>query len=357
MAKFFGRIDLLLLLPAILLSALGLMLIYSTSFESDPSFFVRQAGYLVFAIVTFIILSQLDFKSLSYLSPFVYAFVILLLIFTFIVGIEVRGSVRWVDLGFVTIQGAELAKPVIVLFLAYFFIRFPTTNFRNFLIAIILIVIPIVIIAKQPDLSNSLVLFSTWLVMIFISGVNLVYLLMGAGVVLIAVPFVWNLFLKTYQKNRLLAFLNPSIDPQGVSYNIVQALIALGSGQLTGKGLGRGTQSHLNFLPEGRTDFIFSVAGEELGFVGVALIILIFAFLIYRIIKMAARSINKETKLFIYGAAFILAIQFFINAAMNMGIFPVSGVTLPFISFGGSSIVSMFILLGLVQAAKNQTNK
>ena len=354
MINFLKRIDFLLLVPAVLLANLGLLLIFSTAFESDPSFFVRQAIYIAIAIVLFLVISQFDFKSISHLSPFFYIFVILILVVTFVVGEEVRGSVRWIDLGFVTVQGSELAKPVVLLTLATFFARFDPNSIKNFIIGTLIILLPLLLIIRQPDLSNSLILLSSWVFMVFMSGANLLYpTLVGGGFVL-ALPFIWNHLLKDYQRERVLTFFNPNLDPQGASYNIVQALIALGSGQVLGKGLGHGTQSHLDFLPEERTDFIFSVAGEELGFLGLSLIILIFAFLVYRILRIAQGCKTRVNKLFVFGAAFLIGVQFFINAAMNMGIFPISGVTLPLISFGGSSMVSTFILLGLVGSAKKR---
>ncbi len=352
MTSFLKRIDFLLLVPAVLLASLGLLLIFSTSFESDPSFFVRQALYIAISVTLFLIVSQVDFKSISHLYPFFYIFILLVLALTFVVGDEVRGSVRWIDFGFVTVQGSELAKPIIILTLASFFARVHPGSIRNFAIATILILPLLLLILLQPDLSNSLILLSSWLFMVFISGISLLYLgLLGSGFLLTA-PFIWNGFLKDYQRERIMTFFNPNLDPQGASYNIVQALIALGSGQLFGKGLGHGTQSHLDFLPEERTDFIFSVAGEELGFLGLSLIILIFAFLVYRILRIAQGCKTRANKLFVFGAAFLIGLQFFINAAMNMGVFPVSGVTLPLISFGGSSLVSTFLLLGLVGSAK-----
>ncbi|HEX7456465.1 MAG TPA: rod shape-determining protein RodA [Candidatus Nanoarchaeia archaeon] len=357
MAKIIKSIDLLLLLPAILLSSLGLLLIYSTSYETDPSFFARQAIYIVFSIIIFFVISRFDFKTISHISPLLYVFVIFLLLATFFVGASVRGSMRWIDLGFITVQGSELSKPILVLTLASFFARFSPSNFKNLTVSVGLLILPLVFILRQPDLSNSLILLSGWLFMVFMAGVNLLYLLTVVIILAASAPLIWGYLLKGYQKARILSFFNPTIDPQGASYNVVQALIALGSGQVMGKGLGRGTQSHLDFLPEGRTDFIFSVAGEELGFIGLGLIILIFTFLVYRILKIAAGCRSAESGLFTYGAAFIIGVQFFINAAMNMGIFPVSGVTLPFVSFGGSSMVSMFVLLGLVQAVENSLEK
>jgi len=352
MARFLRRIDLLLLLPALLLSGVGLLMIYSTSFESDPSFFFRQVSYILLSIIIFIIISNFDFKTISHLAIPLYIFLLIILVLTLAVGTETRGSARWLDLGFANLQAAELAKPILVLTLATFFARYPPSSLKNFFLSGLLTAGPVILISLQPNLSNSFILSCLWVFMVFIAGTNLFYLAALGISFLLSAPFIWSFLLAGYQKTRILAFFNPNLDPQGANYNTVQALIAFGSGQLTGEGLGRGSQSHLDFLPEGRTDFILAAAGEELGFIGVSLIVMLFAFLIYQILGVAKAIRDSGGSLFAYGAAFTIILQLFINAGMNMGIFPVSGITLPFVSFGGSSIVSMFILLGLVGSAK-----
>jgi len=350
------RVDLLLLLPATLLASIGLLMIYSISFDSDPSVFVRQLLYVLFSVLVFVIASRIDFKSLSHLYPLFYVLLIAFLILTFVIGVETRGSTRWIDLGFVNLQASELAKPVLALCLAFVLTKYPPLNLKSFFLSAALVAVPTLLIFSQPDLGNSFIFGILWIFMVFIAGVNIFYLTGFGATLLVAAPFFWH-FLKDYQKARLLTFLNPSLDPQGASYNIVQALIALGSGELTGRGLGRGPQSHLNFLPAERTDFIFAFVGEELGFIGVSLIIIIMAFLIWRLLRIATGVKSKSACLFAFGTAFILFFQFFVNAGVNMGILPVTGVTLPFVSFGGSSVFSMFVLLGLVGAAEREEEK
>jgi rod shape determining protein RodA len=353
MIRKFFQIDLLLFLPAVLLSAVGLLMIYSVSFDSDPSIFIRQLIYIFISIAVFFIVSTIDFKVISHLYPLWYILAVGLLVITFILGVESHGSVRWLDLGLFKIQGSEIAKPILALALASFFAKHPPVNLRNFLISAGLAAIPILLVFKQPDLGSAAVLGLIWVSMVFISGVNIAYLAAVSLSLLAAAPLLWS-FLRGYQKTRILTFLNPTADPLGSSYSVVQALIALGSGQLTGRGLGRGPQSQLNFLPEEGTDFIFSSTGEELGFIGIILIIILSGFLIYRLLKIANEAKEKEASLFIFGAAFIIFFQFVINAGMNMGILPVTGITLPFVSFGGSSILAMFTILGLVAAARKK---
>ena len=352
MTRFLRKIDLLIFLPALLLSSVGLLMIYSTSYESDSSFFFRQGFYILLSVIIYIVISNLDFKTVSHFAIPLYVFLIIVLVMTLAVGSETRGSARWLNLGFANLQAAELAKPILVLALSSFFARYPPNSLKNFFLSTLVPTAPVILIALQPNLSNSFILSCLWVFMVFIAGANLLYLMATVGGFLLSVPFIWSFLLASYQKTRITAFFNPKLDPQGASYNTVQALIAFGSGQLTGVGFGRGTQSHLDFLPEGRTDFILAAAGEELGFIGVGLIVMLFTFLIYQILGVAKAIKGAEGSLFAYGCAFIIILQFFINAGMNMGIFPVSGVTLPFVSFGGSSMISMFILIGLLQSAK-----
>jgi rod shape determining protein RodA len=356
MIRFFLKIDWLLLLPALFLASLGLLMIYSTSFESDWQIFVRQAFYILFSVIIFFLVSRVDFRTVSHLYPVFYALVIALLVVTFAIGIEARGSTRWIDLRIVSLQGSELAKPILALSLAGFLAKYSPSKWRNFLISAALVALPSLLVFIQPDLGNSFILVSIWLSVVFIAGANLIYLAATAAASLASVPLFWSL-LKDYQKTRLLSFLNPSLYSQGAGYNIVQALIALGSGQIFGRGLGRGTQSHLNFLPAVRTDFIFSSIGEELGFVGIFLVIVLAGFLVYRLVRVGSSLKSREASLFTLAAAAIIFFQFFINAGMNMGILPVTGVTLPFVSFGGSSIFSMFLLISLVQGAEREVEK
>ena len=328
-------------------------MIYSTSFESDWQFFVRQALYILFSLFIFFLVSRIDFRTACHLYPLFYLLVVALLVVTFAVGIESHGSTRWLDLKVVNLQGSELAKPVLALALAGFLAKYSPAGWKNFFISAALMALPTLLVFSQPDLGNSFILVSIWVFVVFIAGVNILYLAATAAVSLAATPFFWS-FLKGYQKTRLLSFLNPSLYSQGASYNIVQALIALGSGQVFGRGLGRGTQSHLNFLPAARTDFIFASIGEELGFIGILLVIILTGFLVYRLVRIAGSLKTKEASLFTFGVAAILFFQFFVNAGMNMGVLPVTGVTLPFVSFGGSSIFSMFLLIGLVQGAEKE---
>lgn len=350
--NFAKKIDFLLFLPATLLTSFGLLMIYSVSFENDVSFFFRQLSHAFIGISLFFIISQISFKKISQFTLLFYILMIVLLVGTLFLGEEIRGSTRWIDLGVIKFQASEIAKPILVLSLAFFFANYKPAKLKNVLVSILLVGLPVALVILQPDLGNSLILLLIWLFLIFLGGINILLLFIGALGSLVASPFLWN-FLKDYQKTRILSFINPAADSQNASYNVVQSLIALGSGQMFGRGLGRGTQSHLDFLPAESTDFIFAAAGEELGFIGISLLIALFCILIYRLVKLATSSKRLSTTFFVFGTAFTIFIQFFVNVGVNMGILPVTGITLPFVSFGGSSLISMFIMLGLVNSAEN----
>jgi rod shape determining protein RodA len=257
--------------------------------------------------------------------------------------------VRWIDFGFITLQGSEFAKPILILLFAFVFTRFDPKKLRTFVISLIVLIVPFGLIFSQPDLGSSVIVAGIWLSMAFVAGSSLLYLFVLLITPVVASPFIWNI-LKDYQKARIEIFLNPASDPLGRGYNVIQAIIAVGSGQLFGRGLGRGTQSHLNFLPEQKTDFIFATTAEELGFVGVFLLLALFGFLIYRLLRATQIITDPEGSLIVVGVAVTLLSQIFINVGMNLGILPITGITLPLVSFGGSSLVAVFILLGLAES-------
>jgi rod shape determining protein RodA len=260
-------------------------------------------------------------------------------------GIESRGAVRWLEIAGFRIQFSEILKPFLAISLASF-LSSGDYSLKKYL-SIFILLFPIAfLIFAQPDLGNALIYFIAVSLALLIYGFSLRYfvvsMLMGVG----ALPFFWFI-LHDYQKQRLLTFLNPSNDPLGTSYNAIQSTIAVGSGNLFGKGLGQATQSALNFLPENHTDFIFATISESLGLIGAFIVIVAFAFLLYRIYTMLGEG-HTFSKNFTLIALVILFTHFFINVGMNIGIVPVVGVTLPFVSYGGSSLLSNLILLGIV---------
>src|SRR3990167_6871063 len=348
--NFFRRIDWILLFSALLLSAIGTLMIYSTSIEAsgiDYSFMSRQMSYLFFGLIIFFIVARLDYRLVTQFSFLLYGLVLVLLVLTFVFGDQTRGSVRWIDLKIITIQASEIAKPVIILTLAHFFSKYPSVYLKNVLVSFILVAVPAFLVFLQPDLGNTFILLSLWFILVFAAGMRLSHIFFAATSFLLVIPIVWN-FLKGYQRDRIFSFLNPEKDPLGSGYNLVQAIIAVGSGGLFGRGFGRGTQSHLNFLPEQKTDFIFATSAEELGFLGVGIILVSLGVLVYRVLKIANQTKDHEGSLVALGVASLIVVHTFINIGMNLGIFPVTGITLPLLSFGGSSLISMLVSLGLV---------
>lgn len=335
-----------------LLLAFGILVVYSTSIgdvEGSSDFYKKQIISGLLGLIFFFLTSRLDYKILSGLSPIIYMVSILFLIVTVVVGLETRGSTRWLDVAGVRLQPSELVKVSLILFLSYFFSRHKVSELKNLLISMLILAVPLGLVFKQPDLGNAVVLFSIWLFIIFTAGARFLHLGTLFAVFLGAFPLLWGL-LKDYQKERLFSFLNPEYDPLGSGYNLIQAVIAIGSGQITGRGFGRGTQSHLNFLPEKHTDFIFSTLAEELGFIGGMLLLIIFAVLIYRLINISKEAFDTDGTLIGVGIIALILTQMFVNLGMNMGLLPITGITLPFVSFGGSSLISLMISLGIMES-------
>lgn len=344
--------DWIILCSMLVLIAFGVLTIYSTSFTQGQilsSLYFRQIIYAVIGLVIFFLVSRLDYKIFAQVSGSLYFLTLLLLVVTFALGISTRGSTRWIDLSFFRLQPSEIIKPVLIAVLAFFYSTREKITLRDFLLAFFLMIIPAALIFRQPDLGSAIVLFGIWLIISLVAGVSWKYLASFGLVLLLVVPIGFNT-LKDYQKERLTTFINPQVDPQGSGYNIIQSIIAVGSGQLSGRGFGRGTQSHLNFLPEQHTDFIFATMAEELGFVGTGIVLIVFLILAIRIINVARHSPDQFSLLLIVGILSMILLQLFINIGMNMGLLPVTGITLPFISFGGSSLVALIISIGLVEA-------
>ncbi|HEY5601174.1 MAG TPA: rod shape-determining protein RodA [Patescibacteria group bacterium] len=324
------------------LLAFGILVIYSGAVN-------LAVGQLIFAIIgslIFLLTVQTDFRFFYKANFLMYVFVILLLILTIFVGTPIRGAVRWIDLGIFALQPSELAKPFVILTLASFFSTFQINNLKNILLSLAIVIVPVLFIFQQPDLGNSLVLLAIWASMFFASGVRLSYLAGMGALAIGTMPVIYSL-LEDYQKQRLLTFLSVN-DPLGAGYNVLQSTIAVGSGQLFGRGLGLGTQSHLLFLPEFSTDFIFASLAEELGFVGALILICLFLIFIWRGFSLAGEVSDQFGALVIVGVFAFILFQFVINIGMNIGIIPVTGITLPLISYGGSSLISTLFSLGLV---------
>lgn len=333
----------MILICILLLSSLGAAIIGSVA----PQLLFAQLTFYVAGFILFFLFRRLDYRIFVSLAKLVYLVSIFLLTVTLLVGFETRGSVRWISLGPYQLQFSEILKPFLIASVASFLVRTPK-GFSKFIKLLGLVAVPVLLVLKQPDLGSALVYSVGFLTMIFASGVALNYLLFVFFAGLVVLPLGWK-FLAQYQRNRILSFFNPGFDPLGVSYNAVQSVIAVGSGMFFGRGLGRGTQSHLLFLPEHHTDFVFASVSEELGFLGAGFLLLVYFVLIWRIFSLALQSKDKFGTLLGLGLGTILLVQVFVNVGMNLGLFPVTGITLPLISYGGSSVLSTMISLGMVE--------
>lgn len=329
-------------LLSLLLFSLGILVIFSSSKELA----LQQAIFATFGFIFFLLISNFDYRSMKNLVLPIYFLVIFLLVVVLIVGFETRGSVRWIPLGLFNIQPSEFAKPVLTLFLALFWTK-NSVSWKNIIKSLFWIFPPLILIFKQPDLGSTLTLIAIWVGMLIGAKISVKKVLILLMVGLLIIPFVW-FSLQDYQKERLFGFLTPGSDPLGRGYNLIQSTIAVGSGELMGRGIGRGTQSRLQFLPEFRTDFIFASIAEELGFVGSVLILILYLTLFLYLLLVAHKSFDMFGYLITYGVVSQLTFQTFVNIGMNVGIVPITGITLPLISYGGSSLLSTFISLGLV---------
>jgi len=342
----FKNFDFTILLLLFLISVLGLASVWSIA----PEIFLEQLLFLIIGFVVFFLFSRIDLGIFESVSWFLYFAALFLLILTFLFGQFSRGATRWLQLGILTFQPSEIVKPLLVLFLAGFLAKSENLRLPRFLAGFLLFLIPVFLIFKQPDLGSSLVVFSSFLGIFLGSGASLRFIIGVFFLIALFIPATWQ-FLADYQKARISTFLNPQLDPLGAGYNQLQAMIAVGSGKFLGRGLGKGIQSHLAFLPEYQTDFIFASFVEEFGLIGGFTLLLFYFLLLYKILKIARQTSYFYGKLVALGVFSMLCFQIFINVGMNMGLTPITGITLPFISVGGSSIISLMICLGLVEAA------
>lgn len=328
---------------------ISLLIIFSINRKLAAS----QLIYWVIGLAILYIVSQI--KVLSWQGPtkFIYIATIMLLALLLFIGDPVRGSIRWIDLGFFRIQPSEIAKVATILLLANFYKEKSASVIANVIASFALVVPLAVLIFIQPDLGNSLSVLGIWFGMTVVSGFRLKHFLMLALTAAILGSLFFEL-LAPYQKDRLSTFINPNRDPLGTGYNIIQAKIAVGSGQVFGRGFSRGPQSQLNFLPEAESDFIFASISEQLGFVGATLLITLFTWAIIKIVSLANNQ-DRYSQLIIAGVASFLIIQFLVNVGMNLGLMPVTGITFPLVSYGGSSLLSSLFLLGLVYSVKLHT--
>ena len=350
--------DFILLGSTLILCAFGVAMIYSATMGTDlggwtlTSLPLRQAIYLAAGLVLLVILTTMDYRYLEYVRWPLYGLNLALLILVLFIGKESYGAVRWIDLGFFDLQPSEVAKPLMVITLGCFLARRQekATSLWTFLLSLLHLLPLVGLVFVQPDLSTAVVLVAIWLGMVWAAGVRPAYLLALLFATIPAGFLAWQFLLEDYQKARLLLFLDPYQDLWGGGYNILQAWTAIGSGGWLGKGFGQGTQSQLHFLPVRHSDFIFAVVCEELGFLGAIALIVMLALFLWQILQVSTRSEDPFGRLIAVGVASWLAFQSLVNIGMNVGVMPVTGLPLPMISYGGSSLLAILLALGLVQS-------
>ena len=343
-----------LMLLIVVLGGFGLVALYSAVTAGDELsqkiIFTKQLVWYGAGLMAMVICFLFSYKTLEKWADFIYIACMCLLIGVLLFGKVIGGSQRWLILGPISVQPSELAKLAVIIILARYYSKYASErgfSFRRLIHPMILTAIPFVLIVKQPDLGTAMVILliaGSMTLFVKIERRTLIYMLSFG---LLSVPLVWN-FLKGYQKQRILTFLSPDRDPLGAGYHIIQSKIAIGSGYISGRGFLEGTQNALNFLPEQHTDFIFSVLAEEWGFMGASVLLLMFLFLIVWGLNVATNCRDNFGTILAVGITALIMWQVLINIGMVMGLMPVVGVTLPFISYGGSSIVTMMACAGIL---------
>lgn len=364
MIYHFKNLDWILIAAVAVLCFIGLLQIYSLSLLASPSqggpsnnftLFKKQLVFILAGFFLMFCFSFLDyrlFKNHSLFLIFLYLISLVLLILVLFVGRPIRGSVSWFSFGQFVFQPVEFVKLVIVLVLAKYFSQRHVEMYRiqHIIVSGIYVFLPIGLVLLQPDLGSAFILIFLWMGLIILAGIKPRHLLIVLLIGLIICSAAWQFFLKDYQKQRILTFLNPQEDPLGRSYALNQSLIAIGSGKTFGKGLGHGTQAQLGFLPENKSDFIFAAFAEEWGLLGVLLLFSFWLLLFWRLTKVCLSASNNFSRIFVAGVCLIFFSQIIINLGMNMGLLPVTGISLPFISYGGSNLIMNFAELGIVQS-------
>lgn len=337
---------------ALALSALGLLTM--NSFTAEDPFFMRQTLWIVFGVVVFFAMSVIDWRFLrrSGVAAGIYIAFIVPLVILIVVGTAVQGAKSWFDFGFFSFQPVEFVKLALIIALAKYFSRRHTEirNIRHILISGAYAFVVFVLVALQPDFGSAIIIAAIWLGLVLVSGISRWHL--GAVFLLGLAAFagLWFFGFEEYQKTRILTFIHPLADIHGAGYNAYQSTVAVGSGELVGKGIGYGTQSKLRFLPEYQTDFIFAAFAEEWGFVGIVIIFGLYGVLFYRIVSIASRGATNFETLFALGILFYFFAHFTLHTGINMGLLPVTGTTIPFMSYGGSHLLVEFAALGMLSA-------
>jgi rod shape determining protein RodA len=353
-AKAKSKIDWWLFFAILPILAAGLITMYS--FTGDNSFAVHQTVWIIISIIVFFVLSLIDVRFLRSTSVSVALFVtsIILLGSLFIFGKVSHGAESWITFGSISFQPTDFAKFAMIIILAKYFSRrhIEIANIRHILVSGFYALIFFILIILNPDLGSAMMIFFIWLGMVIVSGISKKHLFVMFGIAILIFSLLWNFGFKEYQKDRIRNFINPLYDIQGAGYNAYQSMIAIGSGGLYGKGFGYGTQSRLKFLPEYQTDFIFAAFAEEWGFIGVIILLSLYGIVIWRIIVNSMHGASNFEILFGIGVAIFFIVHIIINVGMNLHLLPVTGTPLPFMSYGGTHVLTEFSLLGILMAMR-----
>ncbi len=344
------RIDWPLLIALLLLASMGLFILYSASGQ-NMAVVQAQGLRILLAFFIMLLLAQIAPYGIQFWSPWLYGLGLLLLLAVLIMGEIGKGAQRWLDLGLVTFQPSEIMKLAVPMMIAWYFAEAPLpANRKRLIIAGVLLIIPTLLVAKQPDLGTSLLIASSGIFVLLLAGLSLRFISIFLFFILASTPLAWNYLLHDYQRQRVLTFINPENDPLGAGYHIIQSTIAIGSGGIYGKGWLNGTQSHLDFLPERSTDFIFAVFSEEFGFIGVLILLSLYSFIIARGLIIASQAQHTYGRLLAGSITLTFFVYIFVNIGMVSGILPVVGVPLPLISYGGTSIVTLLAGFGILMS-------
>ncbi len=348
--RFFSEFDWITLLISLALSGIGIVFIYSATRDSANTFYLwRQTIWLASGLILFLMVLMIDYHTLADYSHFLYGFALLFLLAVLVFGREVHGNKSWLRVGTMSLQPSEFVKIATILALASFFSRITREQLSllETALAAAIAFIPTLLVLLQGDLGSAMTFAPVFVALAVVCGVKKKLVLLSLLAALCLAPLGW-LSLKDYQRQRIKVTFNPELDPKGIGYQAQQSKIAIGSGGILGKGLFRGTQSQLGFLPARHTDFIFSVLVEETGLIGALVVLGLYFWLLWRVFNYARTARDRVGMLLIVGVASLIAFHIFINVAMVIGMMPIAGIPLPFLSFGGSSLMATFIGMGLI---------
>lgn len=339
--------DYLSLIAISLVALISILVLSSIAKFIFPSYFI----YIFLAILAFYIFLNIDFEILSLFSRHAYFASIIFLVLPLIIGQVTRGAIRWIPIGPLSFQPSEIVRPFLLIFFAGYLTQ-KELNVKRFVNALILLLLPVLLIFIQPSLGVAVLTIVGFVGILIASSFQKKYILLGLSIIALTLPIIWAI-LEPYQRLRLITFLQPTVDPLGAGYNSIQSMISVGSGKILGRGLGKGVQTQLAFLPERHTDFIFASIAEELGFIGATVTLLGLFFILWRIALVAESARGPQARAFVSGIFSVLFVQTIVHVGMNMGLLPITGVPLPLVSAGGSSLLATMISLAMVQGAKS----